>query len=119
MVVHRSRLMKPLTAVMLIGSFALWRPAVMACMDAMPGMDSMPGMGHTAQQHGTPQHVPQHDCCGVCPCTIAPSLATPLTPSPSVALEVACASSDWARFIPVLAVPHFLPFSVGPPLQAA
>lgn len=111
--------MKPLTAVMLIGSFALWRPAVMACMDAMPGMDSMPGMGHTAQQHGTPQHVPQHDCCGVCPCTIAPSLATPLTPSPSVALEVACASSDWARFIPVLAVPHFLPFSVGPPLQAA
>jgi hypothetical protein len=119
MIARLSRVMKPLTAVVLIGSFALSPPAMMACMTAMPGMDGMPGMGHTTQQHGAPQHVPQHDCCGLCACTIAPTLPTPATPSLSVALEVARPSSDGARFIPILAVPHSLPFSIGPPLQTA
>lgn len=119
MMVRWSRVMKPLTAVVLIGSLALVHPAMMACMTAMPGMDGMPGMGHTPQQHGAPQRMPQHDCCGVCACTIMLSVPSPATPSLSVALEVARPGSDWARCISVFGVPHSLPFSIGPPPQTA
>lgn len=113
MMAPRSRVMKSLAAVVLIGSFALWHPAMMACVAAMPGMGGMRRMGHAAPQRGVPQHVPGHDCCAGCVCTITPSLPTAATPSLSVALEVARPGSDRARFIPVLVVPHSLPFSIG------
>ena len=45
MMVRWSRVIKPLTAVVLIGSFALWHPAMLACMDGMQRMDGHVGDG--------------------------------------------------------------------------
>ena len=111
-----SRLLRLSTAVVLIASFAAWRPAMMACMTSMPhGMER-------AAHHGAPHHhAPLLDCCRLC---IRACAATQGIPSASAAIalhgsrEYVHPTADWAGFV-VLAAPHRLPFSVGPPPHLA
>jgi hypothetical protein len=109
-------LFKHSTAVALIASSAAWRPAMIACMTAMP-----PGMEHPAHHQGAPpHHALPPTCCRVCP---RPCAATQALPSARPAalpglIEYAYPTVDPVEFI-VLATPHRLPFSIGPPLHLA
>jgi hypothetical protein len=107
-----SRLFRATTAVALIASLVTWRPAMLACMTAPHGTEQ------PAHHHGAPQHhtVPL-DCCRACAraCTVAPGLsAAPAAVAFHGSIEYAPSTADQAPLL-VLAAPHRLPFSVGPP----
>jgi hypothetical protein len=111
-------LFKRSTAVVLIASSAAWRPAMIACMTAMP----MPqGMEHAAHHHGAPpHHTLPPSCCRVCPrpCAAAQGLANARPAALPGLTEYAHPAADRVEFI-VPAAPHRLPFSIGPPLHLA
>jgi hypothetical protein len=113
-----SRLSRASTAALLIASFVAWRPAMMADMTAMSHQ-----MSDCAHHHDGPQHhsLPT-DCCSQCVCCpCAGSLGLPSARTAALPVrssDVVHPAVDPAGRI-VLAVPHRLPFSVGPPLHLA
>jgi hypothetical protein len=111
-----SHLFRKSTAVVLIASCAAWRPAMVACVTAMPQ-----GMEHPAHHQGAPpHHALPSDCCRVCPLPCAATLGLPSARPAALPglIEYAHPTADRVEFI-ILAAPHRLPFSIGPPLQLA
>ena len=112
-----SRLLRMSTAVVVIASFVAWRPAMTACIAAMPH-----GMDHAAHHHGGPQHhALPIDCCSscICACAAMPGLATPAaTIAWHGALEYASPADAQVASI-VVAASHRLPFAIGPPPHLA
>jgi hypothetical protein len=111
-----SSVLRASTAVVLIASFAAGRPAMMACMTEMPH-----GMEHAAHHQGAQHHAVLLDCCRLCvrACPTTPALpAATAALAPHGRIESAHPTPDRVGFV-VLAAPHRLPFSIGPPLHLA
>jgi len=111
---YLSRLLRPPIAVVMIASFVAWRPAMTATMSAMPH-----DMNDRVRHPEPPQHraLPR-DCCSscVCACAAVAGLAVAATIQLRGSIDYVPAAPDRTG-VTVLAAPHRLPFSIGPPLH--
>jgi hypothetical protein len=113
-----SGLLRIVTEVAVFATFIVWRSAAQPWLAVPPC-----GMEHPADHHDAPQHhtspLDSCNCCNVCKCVSPHLLLSPrVAHAMRSAADFAAPRVDRGNVV-VLAAPHRLPPSVGPPARFA